>query len=91
MSEQDFQNAVSTLHEAIPSLTDNEIIIEFSKIIAMIGDSHTTLHPIYPLLAPTEIGPYINPERLFRTYPIRAYWFNDDLFVIGSTKEYREA
>jgi len=91
MSEQDFDNAVSTLYDSIPSLTDNEIEIELSKIVAMIGDSHTALHLINPLLAPTidfPAFPYL--DHLFRIYPLRAWWFTDGLFVVGSTKEHTE-
>jgi len=96
MSEQDFDNAVSTLHDAIPSLTDSEIKIEFSKIIAMIGDTHTRLiRLLNSFLAPIdpshELSKYFQyPEHAFRTYPIRAYWFTDGLFVVGSTKEHTE-
>ena len=91
MSEEDFANAVSTLYHSIPSLTDNEIKIELSRIVAMIGDAHTELLLINPLLAPTidfPLFPYL--EHLFHTYPLRVWWFSDGLFVVGSMTEHTE-
>ena len=76
----------------MPSLTDNEIEIELSKIVAMIGDTHTGLNLINALLVPISESEFFKyPESLFRTYPLRAYWFTDGLFVVGSTKEHTEA
>jgi len=95
MSEQDFENAISTLYDDIPSLTDNEISIELAKIVTMIGDGHMQLHLINLMLAPIDAShPYSGyfryPDSAFRTYPIRAYWFSDGLFVVGSTEEHTE-
>ncbi len=93
ISEEDFDRAVSSLHDSIPSLTDDEIIIELSRILAMIGDAHTRLFFINSLLSPIDPSQYLSkyfqyPKLAFRTYPIRAYWLTDGLLVVGSTQEY---
>jgi ABC-type xylose transport system substrate-binding protein len=41
MTQQQFQNAVSKLNERIPSLARHQIIVEMTRIVAMVGDGHS--------------------------------------------------
>lgn len=72
--------AVAELSADISSLTDEEIIIRFMELTAMIGDGHTTvgLHRLY------------NEPFNFRTYPIGLKWYPDGWYVFGGLPEYRE-
>ncbi|MTI70549.1 MAG: hypothetical protein FH751_09905 [Firmicutes bacterium] len=42
VEEEEFLTHVNNIKEKIPSLTDDEIIVEVSKLIASVGDEHTT-------------------------------------------------
>ena len=43
VTQKDFERAVTELDNLIPTLSDNEIIIAMMRIIAAIGDAHTSL------------------------------------------------
>jgi hypothetical protein len=73
VSEEDFRQAVNDLDAEIPYLTDNQIIIGLTRIVALI-DGHTHLGLLQP-----EVG--------FGVYPLRLYWFNDGLFVVDAEDE----
>ncbi|MBM7614129.1 S41 family peptidase [Alkaliphilus hydrothermalis] len=52
LKEQDFHNNIEDIIERVPELTDDEVIIEMSKLIASVGDGHTRFsfnsEEIYP-------------------------------------------
>ena len=68
MSKEDFDSAVRKLDERIPGLKPHEIIVELMRIVAMIGDGHTSLR------VEREFG----KDGIF---PVKFYWFEDGLFV----------
>ncbi|WP_458785318.1 S41 family peptidase [Vallitalea sediminicola] len=41
LEEEDFYNNIELIKEKIPTLTDDEIIVEVSKLIASVSDEHT--------------------------------------------------
>lgn len=41
LEEEDFYNNIKRIKEKIPSLTDDELIVEVSKLIASVSDEHT--------------------------------------------------
>jgi hypothetical protein len=91
-TQQSFNAAVADLDAAVPSLTDNEIKLEFSKLVASVGDAHTRIW-----LTHSAIGPFpdwfdgaFDRAQMFGSYPIRVYWFSDGLYVVGSTTEHRD-
>jgi uncharacterized protein (TIGR03437 family) len=43
VSAQDFNAGVSDLNQRIPQLNDGQITVEMMKLVAMVGDAHTTL------------------------------------------------
>jgi hypothetical protein len=52
VTREQFDSAVSRLNERIPSLTRNQILVELARIVAMVGDGHTSLFPfLNPRLA----------------------------------------
>jgi tetratricopeptide (TPR) repeat protein len=76
VKREDFEAAVKTLHDRVPSMTEDEIIVGMMKIVAMIKDGHTSLVP----------------RAFFRNgiYPLKLYLFSDGLFVQKAAPEYSE-
>ena len=81
-SKEDFERAVSRLDSAIPYLTDNQIIVELMKIVAIISvqgrDGHTRLFPLQKATG-------------FHVYPLSLYLFSDGLFIADAQEEYQES
>ncbi|MEE9325247.1 MAG: hypothetical protein V3U90_06840 [Dehalococcoidia bacterium] len=81
-SKEDFERAVSRLDSQIPYLTDNQIIVELMKIVAMTSaqgrDGHTRLSPLQEATG-------------FRIYPLRLYLFSDGLFVTDALEKYQDS
>lgn len=73
-----FEVAFDRLHERVPKLTDHEIIVELSRIAALIGDGHSGIRL------------YSDPKIAFSSLPIRLYLYEDGLFVQKIEKEYSE-
>src|SRR3990172_6951025 len=69
ISRTEFESAVQSLNDRIPSLTSEQIIVELMRIVAMIGDGHTSLSPLF------------DPSIGFHYYPLRLYLFRDGLYV----------
>jgi Tetratricopeptide repeat len=76
MKREEFEAAVKTLHDKIPSMTEDEIIVGMMRIVAMVKDGHTL----------------IIPREYFRAgvYPVNFYLFSDGLFVRKAAPEYAE-
>lgn len=72
--------AVADLREAIPHLTDAEIVTRFMALTALAGDGHTTVG-LRAL--------YAEPFN-FRTYPVGVKWYEDGWHIIGGLPEYKE-
>ena len=68
-----FDSAVAVLDARIPSLTREQIIVGFAKLVASLGDGHTSLSP-----ASAESGAH------FGSYPVVYYRFADGLYVQGT-------
>lgn len=64
-----FKRAADALFERIPDLLPHQIVVEMSRLVAMIGDGHTTFHLDS------------NPSLGFHEYPLRFYAFSDGIFV----------
>ncbi|MDT4895195.1 MAG: hypothetical protein QOH25_272 [Acidobacteriota bacterium] len=80
MTREQFDQAVKSLNERIPSLTRNQIIVELTRIVAMVEDGHTS---IADLMTDPKIG--------FRSYPLTLYFFKDGLFVMTADQEHAAA
>ncbi len=75
MTRDQFESAVNSLDQRIPTLSRNQMIVELARIVAMIGDGHT----------------YVDlqePPTSFRHYPLRLYWFPDGVYVLSADKRY---
>ena len=78
MTREQFDAAVHRLDERIPSLTRSQILVELARIVATVGDGHTSLFPFY------------NPTLGLHRYPIRFYLFKEGLYVQRGAPAYRE-
>lgn len=67
---------------AAQTLDRNRQIVEFAKLVALVGDGHTWM-PMHPI--PFEGMP---PGPQFRPIPVRFELFDDGLFIVGATDEY---
>lgn len=77
ISRAQFDQAVADLDRDIPALQDHEIVVRLMRIVAMIGDSHTTLR--------TE-----GSTQQFRLYPLSLYWFSDGLYATRAASAYQQ-
>jgi hypothetical protein len=64
-----FDQAVNDLRDAIPALSDTDVMVRMAAIVALAGDGHTNLF-------------LTQRPGAFRMLPLRMKWFADGLFVI---------
>jgi uncharacterized protein (TIGR03437 family) len=50
VSAQDLNAAVNDLNQRIPQLSDAQITVEMMKLVAMVGDAHTSVYSPFPIL-----------------------------------------
>lgn len=89
VSKEKFDAAVKRLEERIPSLAHHEIVVELIRIVALVGDGHTTVS-----FAARSHGHGPSDTRgAFKgdIYPVRFYQFKDGLYVQSAAPEYRDA
>lgn len=77
IAREQFEAAVAALRDRIPHLQRHQIIVEMARIVAMIGDGHTTFWLSF------------NTSLKFQHYPLRFYQFSDGVFVYEADAEYR--
>ena len=78
ISEQAFEKAAADVGAALPNYTRDRAVLEFARLVALIGDGHTTMG----YFGFSGSGP------LFRAFPIRLYSFKDGWFVRSASPEY---
>ncbi len=77
ISSDRFRLAVRSVRGHLPSLPGHAVVVEFARLLAMIGDGHTVLRL-------TDV-----PD--FARFPIQLYRFADGLFVRAATPEHMVA
>lgn len=75
--EADFRAAAAAFERALPGLTPEQRVIGLSRLVGLVGDSHTNVLPPVAFLA---LG-----------LPLRLYWFPDGIYVIAAAEPYRAA
>lgn len=76
-SREAFDGAVRHLHARVPSLADHEVVVELSRLVAMLGDGHTALR--------------LAEVPGFRRYPLALYRYGDGLYVRAVGREHGAA
>jgi hypothetical protein len=80
VTREQFEAAVKSLDERIPTLARHQIIVELTRIVAMVEDGHTSI-----------VGLSTDPKIGFRSYPLSLYFFKDGLFVVAADREHASA
>jgi hypothetical protein len=73
-----FNQAVSDLRNAIPQLSDPEVLVGMARIVALPGDGHTNLYL-------TQAG------ASFHVLPLNLRWFEDGFFITAAGTDYPRA
>lgn len=82
VSRSDFEAAYQALFKGIPALDAPQIIMRVQRLLAMLGDAHTSLPLFYPTAAP------LRASLGFQTYPINIEHLSDGWFVTATSKEF---
>lgn len=77
LSEEGFRAAVRDLRERVPSLAEHERLAELTRLMALIGDGHTS----YPVLWDASNG--------FRRYPVEFFRANDGVLILSAARDHR--
>jgi hypothetical protein len=76
-TESSFWEEIERLEEAIPSLSDSEVLIGMMRMVASVGDAHTRF-------SAWNTG-------LLHAVPMDLRWYSDGLYVRGISKNYPQA
>lgn len=71
-----FASEVAFLQEDIPSLDDPGVVVRMMRLVALVGDSHTTLG--------------WERYRGFQRLPLELAWFSDGIHVVAATKDLQD-
>ena len=72
MTREQWDGAVKSLDARLPQLKRYEVIVEFMRLVAMVGDGHTSFAPEFD----ENIG--------FHRFPIQLYDFEDGLYIMSA-------
>jgi len=78
LDRETFFKEIKELDAKIPTLTKNQVVLEFSRIIGLAKDGHTQFFPAY------------NRSLDFQYVPISMYMFGDDIYVRKASEEYKD-
>ena len=76
VKREDFEATVKAVYDAVPSMTEDEIIVGLMKIVGKVRDGHTSLIA----------RPYFRSG----VYPVGFYLFSDGLYVRRAAPNYSE-
>lgn len=92
ITRQQFETVVANLDARIPELSDQEVELEFARLLALLGEGHSRLSlPGLPdpMSDVPDITPFKYPRLAFRRVPVKLYLFSDGLFVTAATNEFQ--
>lgn len=87
-----FLGAVSALDRDIPTLSDHEVEVRLTELIAMLGEGHSRLSLpglTDPMSDVHDITPAKYPNLAFHRLPVKLHLFADGLFVVGAAHDYQ--
>ncbi len=78
LNREKFESAIKELDAKIPNLTQNQVALEFERIVGMARDGHTWISPLF--------------ERSlnFRVFPINLYMFGDEIYIRKADSTYKD-
>ncbi len=78
IAEEAWHEAVTELHDKAATLSREQIVVELHRLVARIGDAHTSINPLS------------DPALALRRYPFELAWLEDGLFVRRATSKHRD-
>ena len=78
ISREEWMERVDALDRAIPAMSRHQVEIGFMRLVAAIGDGHTSLSPFYL------------PQLGFHAVSLRFYAFSDGIFVRAADAAHRD-
>jgi len=75
MRHEQFDSALASIRDRLPSLTRTGVIVELQRLAAMIGDGHSN------------VSPWRDTVVAFHTLPIALYRFGDGYYIRATTRE----
>lgn len=78
ISREEWNRRVAALDAAIPGMSPTGIKVGLMRLVAAVGDGHTSLSPFY------------RPELGFHAIPARLYRFSDGIYVRAASPEHRD-
>ncbi|MCO7224406.1 S41 family peptidase [Pleionea sp. CnH1-48] len=78
VSKAKFEQIVSRINDRIPYLSDQEIVFEFMKLVATLGNGHNFIVPAF------------GKKGSFKQLPLQFYQFSDGLFIVDASQQYRQ-
>ncbi len=78
VSREEWMRAVSALDAAAPALDSEEFAVGLMRLVAKVGDGHTSL------------APFFNPKLGFHAVGARVYAFSDGFFVRAAEPAHRD-
>jgi len=79
-SQRELEESARAMSERISRLSPTDRVVEFARFLALVGDGHTRMW-LY------ERPKGFHPIQ-FGRYPIRVYWFEEGLFIVGASPKY---
>lgn len=76
ISKKRFEKMVTDIFDEIPSLSDQEIVFRFMKLVAALGNGHNFIIPTF------------NDKGAFQQLPLQFYKFSDGLFVVAADEPF---
>jgi hypothetical protein len=70
-----FRAAIAQLQKTVDTKTDEQIVVELARAVALAKNAHTRLY-------------LVRNRSELRRYPIRVWWFPEGLYVVRTTPEY---
>jgi hypothetical protein len=78
LSQKDFDDSVRKLNDAVPTLSDGQILVGMMRLLKSVGDGHTGI------LRPPAQQDYA------LALPLQFYLFKEGLFIIGADPRYKD-
>ena len=78
LSQKDFDDSVRKLNDAVPKLSDGQIVVGMMRLLKSVGDGHTGI------LRPPAQADYA------LALPLQFYLFKEGLFIIGADPRYKD-
>ncbi|MCG7566219.1 S41 family peptidase [Pseudoalteromonas sp. CnMc7-15] len=77
ISQKAFTAKVQQIAEAIPDLSDQQIVFQFMSLLGSLGNGHNFIVPTHSL------------KGAFTQLPVQFYRFNDGYFIVSASAKYR--